>query len=85
MSMLKREVLVTDALIQSVFLLLLCFSGIMLKEDSSSLDNFVLRAGCHFCLFAVSRMTDMLPLSKERLLINQSNVVLPKLNKIHIY
>lgn len=57
----------------------------MLKEDSSSLDNLVLRAGCHFCLFTSFGMTDMLPLSKQRLLINQSNAFLLRMNEIHSY
>lgn len=75
-----------DVSVQSFFLFFLFhFSGIMIKERSSSLDILVLHAGCHFCHFASSRMTDTLLLSKQRLLINQSDVVLLTLNNLCIY
>lgn len=57
----------------------------MIKEHSSSLDILVLHAGCHFWHFCFLLDDRYIAPSKQRLLINQSNVVLLTLNKLCIY
>lgn len=57
----------------------------MIEESRNSLDILILHAGCHFWHFVSFKMLGTLLLSKQRLHLSQSNVVLLTQSKLHIY